>query len=89
MDQKASSFYTDNLSPKLQLTLIDHHDSLPALRTALIKEFGSASRIIGDIVSSLRSKKKPTNRTEQKSYFALIVAGLSRIDKLERCPFMN
>ena len=61
------------------------------MKNWLICNYGSPSRIVGDIVSSLIDKRKPgaNNRKEKFVYYSAIIGALQRLEKLSRIIQVN
>ena len=57
--QQAAQIYNRHLSEDLKSRTLDCSDNFFELRKWLIREFGSPSRIIGDVITDLKSRSKP------------------------------
>ena len=84
--QKANRLYNKHLSEEIKYQLIEISNDYHMMKNWLICNYGSPSRIVGDIVSSLAGKKKPgvNNKKEKFIYFSAIIRDLQRLEKLSR-----
>ena len=76
--QKANRLYNRHLSEKIKARLIDISDNYDLMKQCLIKNYGGSSRIVGDIVSNLMRKPKPTtgNRKEKFAFYSAITGAI-------------
>ena len=84
--QRANTLFNDHLSENIKSKTITIADNFAALKQWLFKEYGSPSRIIGEIIFGLKGKTMPGDDKQKYSYFARLSLGLARLDKLSRVP---
>ena len=82
--QRANTLFNDHLSENIKSKTITIADNFAALKEWLFKEYGSPSRIIGEIIFGLKGKPMPVDDKQKYSYFARFSLGLARLDKLSR-----
>ena len=89
--QKANQLFNKHLSEEIKTHLIEISDDYYMMKNWLICNYGSPSRIVGDIVSSLIDKRKPgaNNRKEKFVYYSAIIGALQRLEKLSRSIQVN
>ena len=59
--QRAAQLYNHHLSEDIKSRTLDCSDNFTDIKKWLIKEFGSPSHIIEDIITDLKSKPKPSS----------------------------
>ena len=82
--QRANTLFNDHLSENIKSKTITIADNFAALKDWLFKEYGSPSRIIGEIIMGFKGKTMPGDDNQKYSYFACLSLGLARLDKLSR-----
>ena len=87
--QKANQLYNKHLSEEIKYQLIEISNDYHMMKNWLICNYGSPSRIVGDIVSSLAERKKPgvNNKKEKFIYFFCYYWGLTKTgETLQKHP---
>ena len=84
--QRAAQLYNRHLSEDIKSRTLDCSDNFIELKKWLIKEFGAPSRIIGDIITDLKSKPSPSNDSPKSRYifYSNFGKSVARLDKLIR-----
>ena len=61
------------------------------MKTWLINNYGGPSRIVGDIISNLSRKAKPSggNRKDKFVFYSAITGAIQRLEKLSRANYIN
>ena len=92
--KQRASLLSQHLSEEIKSRTAEFSDNFSKLREWLIKTYGRADRIIGDISAGLKAQQKPSNcvpstaadKGERYTYFANICTALARFDKLAKIP---
>jgi len=92
--KQRASLLSQHLSEEIKSRTAEFSDNFSKLREWLIKTYGRADRIIGDISAGLKTQQKPANnipstaaeKGERYNYFANICTALARFDKLAKIP---
>jgi len=89
--QRAAQLYNRHLSEDIKSRTLDCSDNFTDIKRWLIKEFGSPSRIIGDVIADLRSKSKPIIEDVKSRYnfYSHLGKAIARLDKLIRVPSID
>ena len=66
--QQAAQLYNRLLSEDIKSRTLDCSDNFTDIKKWLIKEFGSPSHIIGEIITDLKSKPKPSSDDNKSKY---------------------
>ena len=66
--QKANQLYNKHLSEEIKSHLINILDNYALMKTWLINNYGGPSRIVGDIISNLSKKTKPSGRNRKDKF---------------------
>ena len=84
--QRAAQLYNRHLSEDIKSRTLDCSDNFPDLKKWLVKEFGAPSRIIGDIITDLKSKPSPSHDSPKSRYifYSNFGKSVARLDKLIR-----
>ena len=84
--QRAAHIYNRHLSKDIKSRTLDCSDNFVDIKKWLIKEFGSPSCIIGDIIADLKSKSKPSSDDIRSKYtfYSHLGGAIARLDKLIR-----
>ena len=66
-------------------------DDYKKMKSWLIENYGSPSRIVGDIVGDLLKKGKPSNdnRKQKFVFFSAITGAIQRLERLSRVCFID
>ena len=88
--QRANRLYNKHLSNEIKSS-INISDNYNLMKTWLITNYGGPARIVGDIVSNLSRKSKPTlgNKKEKFSFYAAITGSIQRLERLSRVSYIN
>ena len=78
----------NHLSEPIKAKLEDISDNYAQIKARLIEEYGTADRIISDVVKALVNGKKPTlgDKRERSCFFSNFASGIQRLDKLSKVP---
>ena len=89
--QRAAQIYNRHLSEDIKSRTLDCSDNFSELKKWLIKEFGSPSRIIGDVIADLKSRSKPPHDDVKAKYnfYSNLGKSFARLDKLVRVPSID
>ena len=89
--QRAAQIYNRHLSEDIKSRTLDCSDNFIELKKWLVKEFGTPSRIIGDVISDLKSKPKPSLDDIKAKYvfYSNLGKSIARLDKLVRVPSID
>ena len=89
--QKANQLYNKHLSEEIKSQLINILDNYALMKTWLINNYGGPSRIVGDIISNLSRKAKPSggNRKDKFVFYSAITGAIQRLEKLSRANYIN
>ena len=89
--QRAAQIYNRHLSEDIKSRTLDCSDNFSDIKKWLIKEFGSPSRIIGDIIADLRTKSKPPldDIRARYTFYSHLGKAIARLDKLIRVPTID
>ena len=89
--QKANRLYSKHLSEEIKSQLISMSDDYKKMKSWLIENYGSPSRIVGDIVGDLLKKGKPSNdnRKQKFVFFSAITGAIQRLERLSRVCFID
>ena len=92
--KQRASLLSQHLSEEIKSRTAEFSDNFSRIREWLIKTYGRADRIIGDISAGLKAQPKPSNaipstsadKGERYTYFANICTAIARFDKLAKIP---
>ena len=92
--KQRASLLSQHLSEEIKSRTAEFSDNFSRIREWLIKTYGRADRIIGDISAGLKAQSKPSNaipstsvdKGERYTYFANICTAIARFDKLAKIP---
>ena len=89
--QKANILYSKHLSEEIKSQLISMSDDYKKMKNWLIENYGSPSRIVGDIVGDLLKKGNPSNdnRKQKFLFFSAITGAIQRLKRLSRVCFIE
>ena len=76
---------------EIKARLINISDNYELMKQWLIKNYGGSSRIVGDIVSNLMRKPKPTtgNRKEKFVFYSAITGAIQRLERFSRVSYID
>ena len=92
--KQRATLLSQHLSEEIKSRTAEFSDNFSRIREWLIKTYGRADRIIGDISAGLKAQSKPSNaipstsadKGERYTYFANICTAIARFDKLAKIP---
>ena len=89
--QRAAQIYNSHLSEDIKSRTLDCSNNFLELKKWLIKEFGTPSRIIGDVISALKSRPKPSQDDVKSkyTYYSNLGKSIARLDKLVCVPSID
>ena len=89
--QRANRLYNRHLSEEIKSKLINTSDSYQETRQWLILQYGSASRIICDIINDLATRPKPgaNDSNARFSFFSHISGALQCVERLTKIVEIN
>ena len=86
-----NDLYNKHLSEEIKSHLINFSDDYGMMKNWLITNYGGLSRIVGDIINNLATRRKPTDNKNEKFIFYSAISGaiqtlgrLSRISRIKR-----
>ncbi len=89
--KQRASLVCKHLSEEIKSRIADFSDDFAKIREWLIKTYGRADRIIGDILKALSMHQAPAmhDKPERYAYLARISMAVARFDKLAKIPDIN
>ena len=89
--KQRASLLCKHLSEEIKSRIADFSDDFAKIREWLIKTYGRADRIIGDILKALAVHQAPAmhDKPERYAYLARISMAVARFDKLAKIPDIN